>query len=666
MHWATLLLTSAAFAWNWSVPPAQAQDARPQECADCHAGEASEPSLAERLATSVHADNECTDCHASISMDDLDQASDQPHGETVAPVDCGECHEEAAEVYRKHGRLVLGTDEDLPTCWDCHGAHDVLETSDPRSRAHPFNLSQTCKTCHADTDMVKRHEYLQDAPIRLYESSVHGQAVLKGRYLAATCNDCHSAPGPGGERTGHRILGAGDPESPIHFFRIPETCGECHEPYMKDYWDGIHGQMVKRGKVDAPVCTTCHGEHGIIRPSDRRSPVSGARVAEATCSPCHESEVLNEKYGLPPGRLKSYVDSYHGLKSKASTRDRMYVANCASCHGAHRILPHTDPTSSIHPDNLQETCGECHEEISAELATISIHESATGIKTGWAHFFTVLYIWLIVIVIGGMILHNVADITRHVKIMRKKPFVVRMTANETLQHWLLTLSFVVLVLSGFSLRFSEAFWVNWFFGWGDGQGFVFRGDVHRVAAVVFIFTCVWHLLYLAGRRGRRALRDITPGKKDLADIRDNILFFVGLRPERPSFGRFNYMEKAEYWALLWGAVIMTGTGILLWFDNFFVERMDLPKGVLDVMLVIHYYEAWLATLAIFVWHGYSAIYSPHVYPMNPAWINGTMPKEMYLDEHPEGPRLKARVRKILDEEELEPETNRGSDDSTGQ
>ncbi|MCP4642745.1 MAG: hypothetical protein GY851_20025, partial [bacterium] len=132
--------------------------------------------------------------------------------------------------------------------------------------------------------MVRRHEYLRDAPIRLYEDSVHGKASKKGRYMSATCNDCHSAPDPNGKRTAHRILGAGDSESPISFFNIPDTCGGCHESWMKDYWDGIHGKMVKRGAVDSPVCTTCHGEHGIIRPSDPRSPVSAARVAEATCS----------------------------------------------------------------------------------------------------------------------------------------------------------------------------------------------------------------------------------------------------------------------------------------------------------------------------------------------------------------------------------------------
>jgi cytochrome b subunit of formate dehydrogenase len=356
--------------------------------------------------------------------------------------------------------------------------------------------------------------------------------------------------------------------------------------------------------------------------------------------------------------LLTYVDSYHGLKAKAG---KVNVANCASCHGSHRILPSTDPTSSIHRDNLRSTCGECHPDISAELASVSVHETAAGIKTGWPRFFTVLYYWMISITIGLMALHCLGDWVRHIRIMEEKPFVIRMNVNETMQHWVLAVSFIVLVISGFSLRFSEAWWVQLLFGWGGGEGFIIRGQVHRVAAVIFVVYCVWHLLYLFTRRGWRWFKDMLASPRDLVHIRQSALFFLGARVERPPFGRFSYMEKCEYWALIWGSAIMTVSGVLLWFDNYFVERWNLPKGVLDVALVIHYYEAWLATLAILVWHGYSTIFSPHVYPMNPAWLAGRMPKDMYLHEHPEGPRLKTFIHRRLFEEEEEP----GSNDTRG-
>ena len=160
-----------------------------------------------------------------------------------------------------------------------------------------------------------------------------------------------------------------------------------------------------------------------------------------------------------------------------------------------------------------------------------------------------------------------------------------------------------------------------------------RGLIHRVAAVVLMFVTVWHFFYLFTRRGRTFFKDILPKFYDFTDFLQRIFFNLGLSKKTPSFKRFSYIEKAEYWALIWGTVVMILTGILLWFDNYFIQF--LPKGFLDVALVIHYYEAILASLAVAIWHFYSTIFSPHVYPMNPSWLTGKMPKDMFKHEHPE-------------------------------
>jgi cytochrome b subunit of formate dehydrogenase len=123
-----------------------------------------------------------------------------------------------------------------------------------------------------------------------------------------------------------------------------------------------------------------------------------------------------------------------------------------------------------------------------------------------------------------------------------------------------------------------------------------------------------------------------PVSRDFKFFFNRILYNLGLRKRMPCVQRFNYVEKAEYWALVWGTVVMIITGIMLWVDNWFIQFV--PKGVLDVALVIHYWEAWLATLAILVWHFYSTIFDPNVYPMNPSWLTGTMPEKMYAHEHP--------------------------------
>ncbi len=603
--------------------PVFAQPIENADCLDCH-----EETSGERIAqydsslvSSVHGDFECVDCHSSIV--------EIPHDDEPTPlVNCGDCHDTEAEIYQWHGRVKVSDRLDIPTCADCHGRHDILPVEDNNSRVNVRNVPETCIRCHEDQDMIDQHELLYSTQVlTAFKVSVHGQASGGGVSLAATCNDCHSTSG-----TAHRILGPGHPESSINHFNIPETCGKCHPGPRDDFLSGIHGTLVTQGETDSPVCTNCHGEHGILSPADPRSSVSHSRVAQATCSPCHESANLNEKYGLPTGRLRSWVDSYHGLKSKAGD---VAVANCASCHGAHKILPSHNQASAIHYDNLQTTCGECHPGISEKLAQIPVHGTPGISQTPVAGIVANIYIIAIFVVIGAMVIHWLADLRKQIHLIMLRPQVRRMNTNETTQHFLLMISFIVLVITGFSLRFSEAFWVQWLFSWEGG--FPMRGIIHRGSAVVFTLTGLWHMAYLATARGRVVLWDMLPRLSDVRHFWQMMKYNMGTSHERPRAGRFSYVEKAEYWALVWGSFVMIITGFLLWFDNLAVEFV--PKGFLDIMLVVHYYEAWLAALAILVWHMYSTVFSPAVYPMNPAWINGKMPLDFYQHEHPDDPAL---------------------------
>lgn len=623
------LLAMAVIAVFFAVSAAQADNTA---CLDCHGARdmfedygARADSLVvtdDHVGKSVHAGFECTSCHG-----DLAGVTDFPHAEQLKPVTCGSCHEDESAVYQWHGRLRVGVGEDIPSCQSCHGSHDILASSDRHSHVNPMNLPRTCAKCHENLDLVKKHEIPLERPIELFESSVHGRASTAGVHLAATCNDCHSTGG-----TAHRILPAGNVESSINHFNIPKTCGNCHRNIEQDYWEGIHGKLTLRGETDSPVCTDCHGEHGILPLRDPRSPVSPSRVAEATCSPCHESARLNEKYGVPTGRLKTFVDSYHGLKSKTGD---VTVANCASCHGGHRILPSADSTSSINLANLQHTCGNCHPGISVAAATTPIHGSPGVSRTPLAGYIKNIYIVVIFVVIGGMVLHWMIDLRKQIHLVNLKKQFVRMTFNEVWQHTFLMVTFIVLVITGFALRFSDAWWVQLLFG-REG-GFPLRGVIHRVSAVLFVLTAIWHLGYLVKPRGRQFLVDMVPAKSDIVQFKQMIAYNLGRSTTRPQFGRFSYVEKAEYWALVWGTVIMAVTGIFMWEESF--AASFLPKGFLDVMLVIHYYEAWLATLAILIWHMYSTVFSPTVYPMNPAWYTGKLPEDVYRHEHPGDPAL---------------------------
>ncbi len=590
-------------------------------CADCHEVSSHGSIFGEDLEHSVHDGLECLDCHV-----DRDTA---PHRQLEEPFyvgceGCRTCHDDASEQYTGHGRAQRGTCEDMPHCSDCHGDHDILPSSVKRSKTHPVELPHTCGNCHENLDITKKYDILIDHPIEIYQTSVHGQATKGGVYVAATCNDCHSTGG-----TAHRILAPGSAESSINHFNIPQTCGKCHKGVESDFWEGIHGKLVSRGETDAPVCTDCHGEHGILSPDDPRSPVSRSKVAEMTCSPCHESAVLNEKYGIKTERLTTFIDSYHGLKSKAGDT---HVANCASCHGVHRVLPSSDPNSTVHPSNLQHTCGECHPGISEKLASTPIHGVGDhGLRTPAADAVEKIYIVAIAVIIGLMVLHWLIDLFHHLRhVMTERPQVRRMRPDEVAQHALLAVTFIALVISGFALRYDESAMARLFFGWEGG--FEVRGTVHRFAAVAFMLTIVWHVIFLSSQRGRQYVKDMLPIRRDFKFFLNRILHNLGRRPSMECVQRFNYVEKAEYWALVWGTAVMIATGLLLWFDNWFISF--LPKGVLDVALVIHFWEAWLASLAILVWHMYSVVFHPGVYPMNPSWITGTMPEKMYKHEHP--------------------------------
>jgi cytochrome b subunit of formate dehydrogenase len=189
---------------------------------------------------------------------------------------------------------------------------------------------------------------------------------------------------------------------------------------------------------------------------------------------------------------------------------------------------------------------------------------------------------------------------------------------------------MVLVFTGFALKFPD----TWLFAWlvALEKGAAIRGWVHRGAAIAMVLACLWHLAYLPTRRGRSLVLDMLPRYEDVKEMLQNLGYLLGLRAEPPRFDRFSYIEKAEYWALIWGSMVMVVTGFALWFENLALRYT--PKWTLDLATMVHYYEAWLATLAIIVWHFYMVIFNPDVYPMNWTWLTGKISTTMLRHEHP--------------------------------
>ncbi len=194
------------------------------------------------------------------------------------------------------------------------------------------------------------------------------------------------------------------------------------------------------------------------------------------------------------------------------------VANCASCHGAHGILPSSDPDSTVYKGNLPRTCGKCHQNAGMMLAKGSVHLSPSLGRDKAVFFVTWLYIILIGLTVCGMLAHNILysipKIREHYRRHKEKAKYTRFTKIERIQHVVLLTSFIILAYTGFALRFRSAWWAAPFTVWNPG--FDWRGIIHRVAAAVFGILAVYHIYYLScTKRGRAQLKALLPQKKDI-------------------------------------------------------------------------------------------------------------------------------------------------------
>ena len=578
---------------------------------------AAKPVNPEKFQASIHGQHRCTSCHTGIT--------DVPHPVPLPAVSCSTCHRVEAEVYLKsdHGLALKRGVSEAATCRSCHGSpHELLNSRHPDSPVTRARIPTTCAQCHERTEEMAKFHLGQPAPIASYAESVHGLAVERGNLAAAVCTDCHGS---------HDLHRATNPASKLYWQRLPETCGRCHENIRQTYLRSIHGQAMTTGKRDAPVCTDCHGEHSIAAVTLAASKVSPAHIPE-TCGQCHAAERIITKYQLPAHVVETYLQSYHGLAVQLGS---VTAANCASCHGAHDILPSADTRSSVHPANLAKTCGQCHAGVSAQVAQGQIHSGTRpGLEHQVAGFVRRFYLWLIALVIGGMLAHNLLDFARKLRAHARRAAAagrgadatalglaaagapLRLSRAERIQHAVLILAFVGLAYTGFALKFPQAWWVSPFVGRVDWRGFA-----HRTFAAMFVGLALAHLGYLLGTsRGRHHLKALLPRRVDLIQPFQMLAFYVGRRKARPVFAHYSYVEKAEYWALVWGSIVMAVTGALLTWEGWTLRLF--PKWFFDAVTAVHYYEAILACLAIIVWHFYFTIFDPDEYPMKWSWVTG--------------------------------------------
>jgi nitrate/TMAO reductase-like tetraheme cytochrome c subunit len=321
---------------------------------------------ADRFKGSVHGEMQlkCTDCHADVSAQKL------PHPEKLKPVNCAVCHDKAVAEYAGtvHGLARKGGNAVAANCADCHGTHDITRSKDSTSRTNHVNLVTTCTRCHGDAKLVVSAKMPGGNVGGTFGDSIHGKA-LKGaaKMSAPECTDCHGT---------HSIRAKGDAKSNVSRARIPETCGTCHQAERAQFVKGQHGKLRQDGNLAAPGCTDCHTAHGI---QQHESPTFQVAVIE-DCGTCHQDY------------LSTYRDTFHG---QVTALGYARMATCASCHGAHEVLPASNPASMVSPQNRLATCQKCHAGAGANFASFDPHANRHDKTRNPLYYYAALFMELL-------------------------------------------------------------------------------------------------------------------------------------------------------------------------------------------------------------------------------------------------------------------------------
>jgi cytochrome b subunit of formate dehydrogenase len=593
-----------------------------EDCLTCH----SNPELTmeregERLslfvdesvyATSAHAQTACAQCHTDVTPS-LERSC-----ETVSEsVDCGICHAEPVEQYNTgiHGSLHAQGDPDAPTCLECHGKHDILAKEIPSSPTFKRNVPTLCSTCHrAGEQAAVRID--SDVPdiYASYLDSIHGKGLVdSGLLVTATCADCHTA---------HSELPIADERSSVHHDNVADTCGSCHHGIEETFKTSVHWPQEVDTEHKLPSCEGCHSSHTITRTDQGNFRF----LMMDQCGRCHETEA------------ETFFDTFHGKVSRLGAAG---AAKCYDCHGTHNILPAANPDSMLGRNHVVDTCGECH---------AGSHKRFAGYLTHATHHDPDKYPWLFwsfwgmtALLVGTLtfaLLHTLAWLVRlwlsrdewkaHKELAKSnhKPLYRRFNRFNRTLHVFMLVSFFTLALTGMALKFS-------YMGWAQGFAFVLggfgtMGVLHRMGAVILFFIFVAHLWDVVRKKQRSEQTwwqvitgpdTILFARRDIKDFIQSIRWFFGIG-ERPRYGRYTYWEKFDYFAVLWGIVIIGTTGLILWFPEIFTYIV--PGWFVNVATIIHSDEALLAVGFIFTIHFFNTHFRPDKFPMDPVIFTGRM------------------------------------------
>jgi len=199
---------------------------------------------------------------------------------------------------------------------------------------------------------------------------------------------------------------------------------------------------------------------------------------------------------------------------------------------------------------------------------------------------------------------------------------------ERMEHLALIVSFTMLAVTGLPQRYSEYQIAKDFIEILGGIESV--RILHRFFAIILMAGTIYHggaVSYKVYVRGVRL--SMIPGLRDLRDVIHYVMHNLGLRKDHPKMPRFNFGEKVEYLAVVWGTLVMIVTGFMMW--NPVLTNDILPGAVIPIARLAHSMEAVLAVLSILIWH----MYNVHIKRFNRSMFTGNLSYEEMAEEHAE-------------------------------
>ena len=522
----------------------------------------------EPFEKSVHGEQNCAACHDNVSL------TKGEHDEYIpVTVGCIECHQNTIEEQK--------------------------DQADPKYKRLGVVMEQT----------------------ESYMHSIHAKPNIADQSKTnATCYDCHDP---------HNIGTKGSEARAEHRLQNPEVCGTCHEKEKEAYMTSVHGiEVMEKKNGDAAVCSDCHSTHNIDDPKKDSVNLSITK----NCGSCHEDAE------------RTYRASYHGQVNRLGYTN---TAGCSDCHGSHAIKKEDDPTSTIHADNRLETCQECHQDATENFTAYHTHaDSKDSDKYPFVWAVTKFMEWLIIGVFAFFWTHVVLWGFREFRdrqqgkgyippATEETVFFRRFTVTWRILHLLFALSTMILALSGSTLLFAHTAWAPFVINLLGGPEM--EAIIHRTAGVIWLAVFLTHFAIAATNiiKGGKKFRwfgetSMIPNWQDLRDVGAMFSWFFGFR-ERPSFDRWSYWQKFDYWAPFWGAAIIGFSGILLFSPT--ITTLLLPGYVFNIATIVHAEEALLAVIFLFTVHFFNAHFRPDKFPMSTTIFTGAIPLDEFKHEH---------------------------------